>query len=208
MVSTFVTPASCSTSDSTATSKVIVSPREARVSTSSLSKIDFHDLPSVEHRFSQYGLFSSSLHIIMVVWRYSTKKQYMTHIKKLLLYCSTNNCDPVHPPLATALDFLTFLYQRRLSYSSINTARSALSSYCNFEKLDVAFGQLPVIKRFMKGVTQLRPSLPKHHSMWGVKSIFWPLAFATWTPTQGTVSPSFSFVVSSKWTTLSNDSIS
>ena len=108
----------------------------------------------------------------MAAWRDSTKKQYTTHIKKWLLYCSTNNCDPVHPSLATALEFLTSLYHQGLSFSSINTARSALSSFCNFEKLDVAFGQLPLVKRFMKGVFQLRPSLPKYHSMWEVKSVF------------------------------------
>ena len=129
MVSTFVTPASCSTSDSTAKSQIIVSPTEARVSTSSISKIDFNDLPSVRHRFSQYGLSSSSLEIIMVAWHDSTKKQYTAHIKKWLLYCSTNNCNPVHLSLATALEFLTSLYQQGLSFSSINTARSALSSF-------------------------------------------------------------------------------
>ena len=106
-------------------------------------------------------------------------KQYTTHIKKWLLYCSTKNCDPVLPPLATAFDFLTSLYQQGLSFSSINTARSALSSFCNFEKLDFAFGQLPLVKRFMKGVFQLRPSLPKYHSLWEVKSDFESVSIST-----------------------------
>ena len=74
MVSKFFTPASCSTTDFAAKSQIIVSPREARVSASSESKIDFNDLPSVPHRFSQYGLSSSSLDIIMASWRDSTKK--------------------------------------------------------------------------------------------------------------------------------------
>ena len=163
MVSAFVTSASCPTSDSTAKQQITISPRMAGVGTSAASKIDFNALPSIRHRFSQYGLSASSLDIIMAAWRDSTKKQYATHIKKWLLYCSANNCDPVNPPLATALDFLTSLYQQGLSFSSVNTARSALSSFCNFEGLDVAFGQLPLVKRFMKGVFQLRPSLPKYH---------------------------------------------
>ena len=77
-----------------------------------------------------------------------------------------NDYDPFSLSTANALDFLTFLYSKGSSYSAINTARSALSCFCNFEGLPVQFGQLPVEKHFMKGVFQLHPSLPKHHSIW------------------------------------------
>ena len=108
----------------------------------------------------------------MAAWRDSTKKQYCTHIKKWLAFCSTHDYDPVQPQVAQAIEFLTSLYHQGLSYSSINTARSALSSFCNLEQLDVSFGQLPVVKQFMKGVFQLRPALPKHKSIWEVKTVF------------------------------------
>ena len=108
----------------------------------------------------------------MAAWRDSTKKQYNMYLQKWLEYCSLNDYDPFSPSTANALDFLTFLYSQGLSFSTINIARSALSCFCNFEGLPVPFGQLPVVKRFMKGVFQLRPSLPRHHSIWDVKQIF------------------------------------
>ncbi len=108
----------------------------------------------------------------MAAWRDSRKKQYKTYINKWFLFCSTNNSDPIHPSISTALAFLTSLYEKGLSYSSINIARSALSSFCIFDGIAVPFGQLPLVKRFMKGIFELRPSLPKHPAIWDVKSVF------------------------------------
>ena len=172
LVSAFITPVSGSASTLTAKQSIIDSPRSAGFDPSSLSKTDFDRLPCIREKFSNYGLSSSSLEIIMAAWRGSTKKQYTTHIKKWLAYCSGKDCDPVNPPIAIAIDFLASSYHQGLSFSSINTARSALSCFCSLQGHDVVFGQLPLVKRFMKGVFQLRPSLPKHHSIWDVKSVF------------------------------------
>ena len=57
------------------------------------------------------------------------------------------------PAIANALDFLTILHSKGLSFSSINTARSALLSFCNFEGLSAPFRQIPVVKHFMEGVS-------------------------------------------------------
>lgn len=55
------------------------------------------------------------------------------------------------PELNHALDFLAELFQAGLDYSSINMARSALSSVLR-PVAGVAFGQHPLVIRFMKGV--------------------------------------------------------
>ena len=52
--------------------------------------------------------------------------------------------------LATVLDFLTSLFENGLGYSSINTARSALSALgLMFD--NVLVGVHPLVVRFMKG---------------------------------------------------------
>ena len=73
--------------------------------------------------------------------------------------------------MAVALDFLATLFHSGLSYSSINTARSALSSILQVNNNSLPFGQLPIVQRFMKGIYELRPSFPKYTSVWDLKIV-------------------------------------
>lgn len=63
------------------------------------------------------------------------------------------------------LDYLTLLYDSGLKYSAINTARSALSSFVVSED-GRPMGKHPLVVRFMKGVFQTRPALPRHGVTW------------------------------------------
>ena len=77
-----------------------------------------------------------------------------------------------HPPLvAVSLHFLATLFHSGLSYSSINTARSALSSILQVNNNSLHFGQLPIVQRFIKGIYELRPSFPKYTSVWDLKTV-------------------------------------
>ena len=52
-----------------------------------------------------------------------------------------------------AVDFLSMLYEKGFSYSTVNTARSMLSSILQLNvNSSLPFGQLPIVKRFMKGI--------------------------------------------------------
>ena len=62
------------------------------------------------------------------------------------------------------MDFLLDLHTKGLSYSAINTARSALSSVIKIE--GVTFGNHELVTRFMRGVFNINPSLPKHAKIW------------------------------------------
>ena len=68
--------------------------------------------------------------------------------------------------------FLAELFNSGLSYSYINTARSALSSILCCNNTSIPFGQLPIVKRFMKGVFETRPSLPRYSSTWDINVAF------------------------------------
>lgn len=64
-----------------------------------------------------------------------------------------------------ALDFLQNLFQQGIGYSAINTARSALS--CCLPLYDgVTFGNHPRVKLFLKGIYNLRPTVPRYTSIW------------------------------------------
>ena len=74
--------------------------------------------------------------------------------------------------LTIALDFLTMLHENRMSYSTVNTARSMLSSILQLNtNSSLPIGQLPIVKRFMKGIYDLRPSLPRYTTMWDLSIV-------------------------------------
>ena len=57
-----------------------------------------------------------------------------------------------------------------LSYSGINTARSALSTVI-VPPDGGSFGNHPLVSRFLKGVFESRPSLPCYKDIWDVSVV-------------------------------------
>ena len=66
--------------------------------------------------------------------------------------------------LSVVLDFLTELCNSGLGYSSVNTARSALSSFLIC--LDKPVGQHQLVIRLLKGVFNAKPVIPKTGVIW------------------------------------------
>jgi hypothetical protein len=66
--------------------------------------------------------------------------------------------------------FLTSLYENSLSYSAINSARSALSVF-GIVHDGVTFGSHPIVIRFMKCIYNLRPPIPRYIHTWNVSIV-------------------------------------
>ncbi len=126
----------------------------------------------VRKQLTTLGIPDSSAKIIMSSWRDGTKSQYQTYISKWSEFCSTTNCEFFNPPITKIIEFLTELFQRGLSYSTINSARSALSALCQTTNHTIPFGQHPLVKRFMKGIFELRPTFPRYEWIWDVNIVF------------------------------------
>ena len=118
------------------------------------------------------GFTKDTIDIILSSWRDGTKSQYQSVAKRWFEFCEKNECDAISPTLPLALGFLSELFNSGLSYSYINTARSALSSILCCNNTSIPFGQLPIVKRFMKGVFETRPSLPRYSSTWDINIAF------------------------------------
>lgn len=65
------------------------------------------------------------------------------------------------------LDFLTALYETGIGFSALNTARSALSSVVVLSDR-ITVGSHHLVCRFMKGVSEIRPSKPRYCETWDV----------------------------------------
>ena len=124
-------------------------------------------LQNLRGRLRSSGFSKQAVSILCSSWRAGTKNQYATYINKWRSYARKRLIDPIHPSVSEAVNFLTLLFQNGLSYSSICIARSALSCYLEIDNCE-QFGAHRLVKRFMKGVFELRPAFPKYAVTWDV----------------------------------------
>lgn len=117
------------------------------------------------------GLPETTISIIIASWRPSTRRQYWCSIKKWLSFCTKRETDPLQTTVNLVLIFLTELFDKGASYSSLNCARSALSSFTVLPAGSIG-GPDSLISRFMKGVFNLRPAKPRYNEIWDVKPVF------------------------------------
>ena len=100
-----------------------------------------------------------------VFWRPATHKQYNNYICQWTDFCSKRNQSAFHAPLATSLDFLTEKFKEGCGYSSVNNARYATATVYDNAKDN------PMISWFMKGVFNLRQSLPQYTCTWDITDV-------------------------------------
>ena len=101
--------------------------------------------------------------IILKSWRPGTSKQYQPYIRKWIQYCHQRSIDPTNSTVGQALEFL--LFKKGLGYSSLNTARCALSCIITPNNMG-SFGSQPLVVRFLKGVYESRHSVPRYVETW------------------------------------------
>ena len=129
----------------------------------------------VRQCFRAKGISEQASNILMQSWRGSTKKQYSCYIKQWITFCLEKQVDTTSPHVNSVLDFLTELYNKGLTYSAINTARSALSTF--ILPIDgKPIGQNHLVSRLIKGIYQLRPNTPKYKCIWDVNEMLKCLA--------------------------------
>ena len=78
--------------------------------------------------------------------------------------------DPFSTTLTNILDLLTEMYNENKEHSTINSYRSAISTF--HAKFDgVPAGQHPMVTRLMQGIFNTRPSKPRYTSVWDVEIV-------------------------------------
>ena len=97
-------------------------------------------------------------------WRPSTRKRYAGHLQRFTQYCHQGDVDPFQATTKIGIEYLTNYFHTGVGYSSVNTARSVLSTIIKTEN-EIPFGELPLVCRFLKGVFNLRPALPRYSTM-------------------------------------------
>jgi site-specific recombinase XerD len=99
-----------------------------------------------------------------------TWKQYNSCLNKYINFCNEKCVNPWKPEINIILQFLTSLYEQGLSYVSLNTTRSALSTFLG-DVEGQSIGCHPLVTRLIKGVSRLRPQTPKYESTWDASQV-------------------------------------
>ena len=135
-----------------------------------LQKNETRSILFIRESIKNTEISDETINIINASWRDSTKQQYRNYHQKWLQFCSKKQINPFKANINNVLSFLTDLFKSGLGYSSINTARCALSSYFSLDN-SVNISSNVLVKRFMKGVYTLRPALPRYNVTWDVNVV-------------------------------------
>ena len=146
------------------------SPAAQQHNSPSQQAVAIDSLQSIRESFHQRAISSKATNIILQSWSVGTQKQYAPYIKKWHDFCSKREVNSYNPPLNTVLDFLVSLHEQGLSYTTINTARSALSAVI-LPTDNVNIGSHPIVSRFMKGIYKSNPPMPRYCTTWDVNQV-------------------------------------
>ena len=122
----------------------------------------------------RYKLSETATTICQASLSPSTTSQYDSHLNDFKRYCQAHGIrNHLTTTVVICIEYLTSLYTLGKSYSTINSARSALSQFVQLEDCSHHndFGKHPLTLKFMKGVYKLRPPKSKYRSTWDVKLV-------------------------------------
>ena len=120
------------------------------------------------------GELLKSNNIIQGSQRQSTWSRYEAVVAKWQTFCISRDIDPLYLAIADVLNYLSTLFENGQGYSSIATAKSAISSIL---ALDCETTIAALVHRFMKGVFNSHPPSPRYNVIWDVGLVITYLKF-------------------------------
>ena len=102
--------------------------------------------------------------------RPSTWKQYGPHVSRWDEFCIEHDLDNVHTNVKTVLIFLQSLKDSGFSYSSINSAKAALTSSVVLPE-GKQLGTDNDIHHFMRGLYNENPPKPRYSKIWDADNV-------------------------------------
>jgi len=112
-----------------------------------------------------------SKNILEASIRNSTKNKYKVYWRKWDTFCSENQINETNVSIISVINFLSKLFEDKASYSVIKAAKAALTHKVSLPTLE-NLGDHPLLKKFMRGVFNLKPPKAKTGFIWDVKILF------------------------------------
>lgn len=112
------------------------------------------------------GIPEEALSISISSLSETSLKQYNSALRKWWTFCKDNELSIYEARTTDVIRFLTIEFEKGMLYGSLNSLRSAISLI-----LDQDLGQSEVVKRFFRGLSNVRPPKPKYDSTWDPKIV-------------------------------------
>ncbi|XP_045131683.1 uncharacterized protein LOC123516453 isoform X1 [Portunus trituberculatus] len=125
---------------------------------------------AVREQVRAQGVSAEGADIIVASWTAGTEKQYRPHFRRWSQFCSRWNINSINPNVSDIINFLSDTFHRNVRYESVITARNAISSL-GIVVDGCRAGNHSLVIRFMKGVFNLRPPLPRYAATWDVQPV-------------------------------------
>lgn len=132
----------------------------------------------IRQAFASQGISENVASFMLKAWRPGTRASYGTSLEKWLLFARQRKVNAYSPPLVSVLDFLMSLVNQGLGYSSLNSARSALSTIAQIDGQPA--GKNFHVCKFLAAVFNDRPALPKNVVIWDTSVVIDMLR--SWSP--------------------------
>ncbi|XP_067319607.1 uncharacterized protein [Anolis sagrei] len=100
----------------------------------------------------------SVLKFIEAAHRSSTRRSYLYKWTRYTKYCTGRQLEPTEAPVSVILEFLVSLLEAGLSHSSLKCYLAAISWFRRKKGYPSCFSD-PMVKTFMRGVANVRPSV-------------------------------------------------
>jgi len=149
--------------------------RTSTPSESGLKTNLFYNKRAGEHLRPDLGasldkLSDKSLHYLENSVKVSTQRHYFYAINKWKNYCSEHGFDYQNTSLVNIVNYLVLLFDSGLKYTTINLARSAISStHSKFNNLPV--GQSDLVCKTLAGIKNTAPPIPRYAETWNIDKV-------------------------------------
>ena len=147
------------------------SPKPPKDQTPTLGQINPDHWVHIRQKLLSEGFSADTVEIFLKSWRKGTKACYNPYLGKWVQFCQTRNISIFNPPITSSIHFLTQLRNEGKTTTQLCVARSALSTII-MTRDSCTWGNLPIVKRYMKGIYESNPVFPKSYMIWDVSQVF------------------------------------
>ena len=123
-------------------------------------------LAALRRCLGERGLSPKVIELVLGAARTNTHATYQSAWVSWSSWCLERTVDPLSASVNDVLTFLSDYFDSGKSYSTVNIARSMLSTTLSMTGEGTEFGKNPLVTKLMKGIYNKKPPLPKYGSTW------------------------------------------
>ena len=127
-------------------------------------------MEAIRGRFEAIGLSENVKNLLFGSFRDGTNRSYESAWNKWVSWCCEREITPISASLSQFLEYLSWMYENKYEYRTINVHRSAISSV--LPPLDGApIGQNFLVSKLMKGIYNKIPPQPRYQNIWDLDKV-------------------------------------